>query len=160
MSCVFTGIGTVLTVGRYAIRFKTINELKADDYVHGLALLALVCYVSTYNVMLPLNSESLTAGAQEQPLDSDLKRYARLVVAVSAQFWVVIYLVKASFLLFYRLLFGVSQNFMKAWWAVNAFTTVTFFINFLAVFWSCGAPSHLFVIGTFTSGFHQVEEQA
>lgn len=138
-----------MTGGRYAIRLKTIGTLKEDDYVHGLALLVLLAYVSTYTVMFPLNYsvEFWIAGLGEQPSDTDLRKYFHLEVAVSLLFWVVIYLVKFVFLLFYRFLFGVSNGFMRAWWMVSAFTVVTFLINFLSVFWACEAPGSLFVLG-------------
>lgn len=126
------------------------KSFKADDYVHGLALVFLVGYVSTYTVMFPLNYsvEFWVAGFGEQPSERDLSRYFRLEVAVSLLFWIVIYLVKFAFLLFYRFLFGVSKPFMRAWWVVSGFSVLTFLICFLSVFWACEAPQHLFVLGT------------
>lgn len=115
--------------------------------MHGVALVVLIGYVSTYTAMFPLNYsvEFWVAGSGEQPSDSDLRRYFHLEIAVSLLFWVVIYLVKFVFLLFYRLLFGVSKAFMRAWWIVCAFTVVTFLINFLSSF----GPAKLLVICSF-----------
>lgn len=146
----FTGAGIVLTAGRYAIRLKTIKSFKADDYIHGVALVVLVAFVSTYTAMFPLNYsvEFWIAGLGEQPSESDLRKYFHLEVAVSLLFWVVIYLVKLVFLLFYRFLFGVSKVFMRVWWVVCAFTVVTFLINFISVFWACEAPRYLFILGS------------
>ena len=154
----FTGAAVVLTVGRYAIRLKTIKTFQADDYVHGLALVVLIGYISTYTAMFPLNYsvEFWVAGLGEQPSDSDLTRYFHLEIAVSLLFWVVIYLVKFVFLLFYRLLFGISKGFMCAWWIVSAFTVVTFLINFISVFWACETPRYLFVLGSFIFTSSQV----
>lgn len=131
------------------IRLKTVRSFKADDYIHGLALVFLIGYVSIYTVMFPLNYsvEFWVAGFGEQPSESDLKRYFRIELAVSALFWVVVYLVKVAFLLFYRFLFGVSKPFMRAWWVVSVFTVVTFVMCFVSVFWECEDPKYLFVLG-------------
>lgn len=138
-----------MTAGRYAIRFKTVKSLKADDYVHGLALVFLIGFVSTYTVEFSLDYavESWLIGLGEQPSEWALTRLVRLETAVDFLFWTVIYLVKIAFLLSYRILFGVSESFMRAWWAVSAFTLLTLLICFLSVFWACEAPQHLLVLG-------------
>ena len=145
----------MLTAGRYAIRLRTVKKLQADDYVHGVALLVLIGYISTYTVMFPLNYsiEFWVAGRGEEPSARDLKRYFRLEIAVSLLFWIVITLVKFAFLLFYRLIFGVSRPFMRAWWAVTVFTMITFLICFLSVLWACESPQHLLVTGIFCWAF-------
>ena len=151
---VFTGAAIVLSAGRYAIRLKILKKpLKADDYVHGLALVFLVGYVSTYSLGC---SWIAGAGLGKQPSDSDTIRYLHIEVAVILLFWIVIYLVKSSFLLLYRFLFGIDENFMRIWWTVSVFTGVTFLINFTSVFWVCKAPRHLFVLGNFLSALGQV----
>ncbi len=154
----FTGAGIVLTIGRYAIRLKTVKGLKADDYIHGVALVVLIAYVSTYTVMFPLNYsvEFWIAGLRARPSESDLRRYFYLEIVVSLLFWIVIYLVKLVFLLFYRFLFGVSKIFMRAWWSVCAFTVAAFLVNCISIFWACEAPRYLFVLGELTITESQV----
>ena len=127
------------------------KSLEADDYVHGLALLVLIAYSSTYTVMIPLDysMKSWTTGSGDQPSESDVRKYIHLELVVSAQFWLVIYLVKISFLIFYRRIFGVSRGFLRAWWAVLIFTLSTFSANFIATFWVCEAPQYLSVPGMF-----------
>ena len=138
-----------MTAGRYAIRLKTVGAFKADDYIHGVALIVLIGFVSTYTVMFPLNYsvEFWVAGLAEEPSIADLNRYFRLEITVSLLFWIIIYLVKFAFLFFYKFLFGVSRPFMRAWWAVSAFTVVTFLVCFLSVLWACEAPQHLLILG-------------
>lgn len=139
-----------MTAGRYAIRKQAVSRLDWDDLVHGLAVVSLLGYVSTYTVSFPWNYEidSWAASETELPLPiGEFNLYARSVIALEVQFWVCIYLVKLSLLLFYRRIFGVSQRFMKAWWAVLAFTAVTFLMNFLAAMWSCETPRQLLVAG-------------
>lgn len=125
------------------------KSLKADDYVHSLALVFLIGYMSTYTVMFPLNysCESWVVDHGEQPSEQDLSKYIRLKFAPWLLFWIIINLVKFAFLLLYRFLFGVSRSFMRAWWTVSAFAVVTFLIDFFSIFWACEAPQHLFVLG-------------
>ena len=151
---VFTGAAIVLSAGRYAIRLKILKKsLKADDYVHGLALVFLLGYVSTYS-----REYSWVAGAGlgEQHSDADMIGYIHLWVALALLFWIVIYLVKIAFLLFYRFLFGIDETFMRIWWTVSVLTGATFLINFTSVFWACEAPRHLFVLGNFLSALGQI----
>ena len=96
------------------------------------------------------------AGLGEHPSDPDTIRYFHLEVAVALLFWIVVYLVKSAFLLFYRFLFSIDETFMRIWWAVSVFTGVTFLINFTSVFWACEAPRHLFVLGKSLSALGQV----
>ena len=125
------------------------KSLKADDYVHGLALLFLIGFVSTYTVELPLvyAIESWSLGLGDQPSERDLTRFFRFDITIEFLFWIVNYLVKFAFLLFYKFLFGVSKSFMRAWWVVSVFTLLTFLICFLSIFWCCEAPRYLFVPG-------------
>ena len=151
---VFTGAAIVLSAGRYAIRLKILKKpLRADDYVHGLALVFLVGYVSTYSLEY---SWIAGAGLGEQLSNADMIRYIHLWVAVILLFLIVIYLVKSAFLLFYRFLFSIDETFMRIWWTVSVFTGATFLINFTSVFWLCEAPRHLFVPGEFLTAFGQV----
>ena len=98
--------------------------------------------------MFPLDYkvQLASAGLGPEPSDSDVQKYFHFEVAVSSMFWIVIYLVKLSFLMLYKQIFGISRLFMKAWWPVLAYTLLTFCICFVAVFWSCLFPTLLFNI--------------
>ncbi|MCJ1383475.1 hypothetical protein MMC17_006589 [Xylographa soralifera] len=138
----------VLTAGRYAIRGWMLRKLDWDDATHLLALVVLVAYVATYTAMFPINYavEDWVTGNGEMPSAAVLELYLHYEMAVWLLFWVIIYLVKFSFLLFYRSIFGVSRMFTKAWWAVTIFTFLTFWACFFAMFWSCNTPSLLFIV--------------
>ena len=99
--------------------------------------------------MFPINYsvEFWKADLGKQPSDADLGRFFHLDIAVSLLFLIVIYLVKLAFLFYYRLLFGISKAFMRAWWIVCSFTVVTFLINLMSIFWVCEAPRSFFVLG-------------
>ena len=154
---VFTGAAFALTAGRYAIRLKILKKpLKADDYVHGLALVFLVGFVPTYIAKTSLEYSWIAADLELHPSDPDMIRYFHIQVAVALLFWIVVYLVKSAFLLFYRFLFSIDETFMRIWWFVTLFTGVTFLINFTSVFWLCGAPRHLFALGKIFSALGQL----
>ena len=149
LSWTFNVAAIVLTAGRYAIRGWMLRKLDWDDATHLLALVVLVAYVATYTAMFPINFavEDWVTGNGEMPSVAVLELYLHYEMAVWLLFWVIIYLVKFSFLLFYRSIFGVSRTFKKAWWAVTVFTFLTFWACFFAMFWSCNTPSLLFVVG-------------
>ena len=115
---------------------------------HGCALIALFAFGALYTKLFPL-STSLALFAKKsgpEPSISDLKRFYHILLATEFMFWIVIYLVKFSFLLFYRTIFGISATFIRFWWAVFAFTFLTFWACFATVFWTCTTPSQLFVL--------------
>ena len=145
----FTIAAIVLTAGRYAIRGWMLRKLDWDDATHLLALVVLVAYVATYTAMFPINYavEDWVTGNGDMPSVAVLELYLHYEMAVWLLFWVIIYLVKFSFLLFYRSIFGVSRIFKKAWWAVTVFTFLTFWACFFAMLWSCNTPSQLFIVG-------------
>ncbi|KAK6593133.1 hypothetical protein ACHAPC_004623 [Botrytis cinerea] len=150
----FTGVAVALTAGRYTIRWRGFHKFQIDDIIHGLACLVLIGYCITYTIAFPLNYkvEFFVAGlSNEVPTPAEMDSYFHFIIAVSATFWIINYLVKFSFLTFYRLIFGVSKKFMIAWWCVFGFTVVTFFINFISVFWACGKAEDLYVIAKCTS---------
>ena len=149
LSWTFTVAAIALTAGRYAIRGLMLRKLDWDDATHLLALVVLVAYVATYTAMFPINYtvEDWVTGNGEMPSVAILELYLHYELAVWLLFWVIIYLVKFSFLLFYRSIFGVSRIFQKAWWTVTVFTFLTFWACFFAMFWSCNTPSQLFIVG-------------
>lgn len=145
----FYGAAVALTVGRYVIRVQHVKKLQLDDYFHGFSLIVMLGYMITYTVMFPLNYsvEFFAAGIGPPPSNEYLNRYFHLEIAVSLLFWVVIYGIKFTFLVFYREIFGVSQIFIRIWSAVVVFTIITFWLCFISVLWACGTPVQLFVVG-------------
>lgn len=51
--------------------------------------------------------------------------------------YLVFWIVKLSFLLFYRFLFRTSAPFKKVWWGVLAFTLLTFWVPIAGVLSTC-----------------------
>ncbi|KAL6718185.1 hypothetical protein ACLMJK_004273 [Lecanora helva] len=56
----------------------------------------------------------------------------------------VLWTVKATFLIFYRLLFEVSQGFVRVWWAAVAFTFASFWVCIGSTFTLCGSAGDLY----------------
>ena len=145
----FAGIAVALSAGRYAIRLRTGSGLHWDDLFHGLALLTLVIHHIIYTAVTPqvYDSSAHITTPEANPSPADVSKFLRLKFATLMLLWITFYLIKASFLAFYRELFGVSGVFLRAWWAVIGLTFVTFWIGFLSLLWMCGAPLDLFVAG-------------
>ena len=140
-----------LTVGRFIIRKRTLGKLHLDDYLHGFATAVLLAYIGGYTALYPLSMAVELWGKKQGPEPSRelIIRFLHLEVAGEILFWVILYTVKFSFLIFYRHIFGVSHLFMKYWWGVVAFTSVAFLAAFLTVFWTCGTPSKFLVLSMY-----------
>jgi hypothetical protein len=57
--------------------------------------------------------------------------------------FMVLWTVKATFLLFYRLLFEVSRTFMRLWWAAAALTFASSWVCIGSTFTFCGSAADL-----------------
>lgn len=116
-------------------------------------MVTLIVYMALWSVLFPISNaiQLYSVGQGSKPSNSELEKFLRLVVPSEILFWVVLYLVKFTFLLLYRQIFGVNKQFKKYWWAVFAYTFITFWAAFLTVFWTCGTPSKLFNLRTLPS---------
>lgn len=139
-----------MTIGRYVIRKRKLGKLYLDDYTHGFAVIVLVTYISVYTKMYPLSNAVELWGLKQgpEPSKATLMTFLHLELAGEFLFWVILYSIKFSFLIFYRHIFGVSDVFSRCWLGVFVFTCIAFFSCFFTVFWTCGAPSHLLVLRT------------
>lgn len=142
-----TGIAVALTLGRYIIRYFNSRRLYWDDAVHLFALVILVTHGATNELTLDSKAR-LRDAMKSTPSPSEshllgLHEYNHRLSTVNNCFlYLVFWIVKASFLLFYRLLFQTSAAFKKGWWGVTAFTFLTFWIPIAGVLTTCaGAHS-------------------
>ena len=143
---VFTALACSFTIGRFIIRKRTSNAAGlAADYLNAAAALVLIAFVTTNAYYLPLYySVQLWAAKQGPPVALDqMNVYFRVEFSLFLLFWVVIYLVKFSFLFLYRALFAVSKPFRAAWWGVFGFTVMSFLACALGVLWMCEDPTKL-----------------
>ena len=147
---VFTALGVGLTIGRFYLHWHKRESARPAslwaDYLNGAACVFLLGYIGTQASYLPLFYQlQLFARRQGPPPTYDMMvTYFRVEFAQFLLFWMVIYLVKFSFLALYYALFAISKPFRAAWWGVTAFTVLAFLVDFLASLWDCGSPSGLF----------------
>ena len=148
---VFTAVAISLTTGRFFIRNRNggsglLTAAALSDHLNGAAAVVLVGMVAAKSYFLPLYyavqlwAADLGPGVEHK----DMITYYQVGVGTFMLFWVVIYLVKFSFLMLYRSLFAVSKSFRAVWWGVFVFNMMAFFICFLSVLWTCGHPGKLF----------------
>lgn len=113
-----------------------------DDLAHFFALVILIIHGGTNQ--LSLNSKTAITAAktatpklsQDQLLGLYENNY-RLSSVNNCFLYLVFWLVKLSFLLFYRFLFRTSAPFKKVWWGVLAFTLLTFWVPIAGVLSTC-----------------------
>ena len=88
---------------------------------------------------------AVSEGARPQPANFPelLTTYRKEETAVSILAYTSYWAVKVGFLLFYRLIFGVSEHFMKAWWIVLVATAVLYWVPIAGVLTACGATKNI-----------------
>ena len=138
------GVAGILTLGRYGIRGYNSRRLYSDDFVHLLAFLVLVTHGVTNQLSLTSKSNlaRVTATSATPRISQDdlfgMYQYNRMLNTVNNCFlYLVFWLVKIAFLLFYYQIFSISTAFKKAWWAVLIFTLLTFWIPIGGVLATC-----------------------
>ncbi len=110
--------------------------------MHLFALAVLITHGATNQ--LSLNSKAAIANAAKtnpKPSQAELIGLYEHNYSISTVnncfLYLVFWLVKLSFLLFYRFLFQSSATFKKVWWAVLAFTLLTFWVPIAGVLSTC-----------------------
>jgi len=142
-----TGTSGVLTLGRFAIRGYKSRRLYSDDYVHLLALLVLITHGVTNQLTGDAKDQLSTATAKGSKVSQDhllaMYNHVQSLNSVNNCFlYLVFWLVKISFLLFYHQLFKTNPLFKKVWWGVLWFTLLTFWVPIAGVLATCaGAQS-------------------
>lgn len=146
---VYTWIMTALTIlisfGRYAIRWWYKRKLLWDDCTHLIALLALIGMNIAFQLLYP---DAFFLTDVERGLGTPISPAAAIVLwtrdkryqyALISMFLVSTWFVKFTFMLFYRELFKINANFMRAWWGVLVFVVLGWWVGFvLNILTSCG----------------------
>ena len=122
-----------------------------DDLTHAFAVIVLIPYQSIGTLIYPVSIQLEAYGATTSPASiATFEKLFRLELAGQFLFWIILYAVKFTFLIFFRQIFGVNRVFMKWWWALFVYTWLAFVASFLTALWVCGDPSDLFVLGKHT----------
>ncbi|CAF9906088.1 hypothetical protein IMSHALPRED_004073 [Imshaugia aleurites] len=147
ISWTFTGLAILLSVGRFIIRKRVLEGLRMDDLTHAFAVIVLIPYQSIGTLIYPVSIQLEAYGATTSPASiATFEKLFRLELAGQFLFWIILYAVKFTFLIFFRQIFGVNRVFMKWWWALFVYTWLAFVASFLTALWVCGDPSDLFVL--------------
>ena len=73
--------------------------------------------------------------------------FLKMQFAIIVLFWTIIWIVKVSFLIFYRKLYAKLPGGMLRWYLVSAFTAVTYLLAWAFQLGSCVPIKHYFVLG-------------
>ena len=134
----FTSIAIVLSVGRYYIRYRIAHTVDLSDISHAIALVFLIALTVQATMSAPLIKKLYFPNSGDEPTAADVALILRYQLSFGLTYLIALYCVKFSFLFFYRLLFGVLQSFMQAWWAVTVFTFLTFWPCLVTNLANCG----------------------
>ena len=147
-----TTIAILLSLGRFAIRYATASRFYWDDASHLLSVLLLIALAGAYTAGFPYSARTARIGLKEEaapPLtDSFYHIYLQYRLVVTLLVFMVLWTVKATFLLFYRLFFEVSRTFIRLWWAAVAFIFASFWVCIGSTFTICGSASDLYDFST------------
>ncbi|KAL8878489.1 MAG: hypothetical protein Q9198_003707 [Flavoplaca austrocitrina] len=143
-----TAVAIVLSVGRFTIRYVTAGQFHLDDASHLLSLLLLIGLAAAYTTGFPYSVRIARINSKQEvppPLtDPFYRKYLQLRLVVTLLVFMVLWSVKATFLIFYRLLFDVSRTFIRMWWAAVALVFATFWVCIGSTLTLCGSASDLY----------------
>ena len=147
----FTTIAVVLSAGRFTIRYATASRFFWDDASHLLSVILLIAVAGTYTAGFPYSARiARISSKQEAPpplTDPFYHTYLQFRLVVTLLVFMVLWTVKATFLIFYRLLFEVSQTFVRVWWAAVGLIFASFWVCIGSTFTICGSARDLYDFG-------------
>ncbi len=143
-----TAVAIVLSIGRFLIRYVTASRFYLDDASHLLSLLFLIGLAAAYTSGFPYSVRIARISRKEEtappPADPFYHTYLQHRLVVTLLVFMVLWSVKATFLIFYRLLFDVSKTFIRMWWAAVALVFATFWVCIGSTLTLCGSASDLY----------------
>ena len=145
-----TALATGLTVGRFAISWKTCKHLTLCDAFNGLAAVFLIAFFACWQAYVPaeyalavaLNDDKGEATYVWRDLTYSPYNHLQMNIATSALYWSCIYSVKASFLAMYWTIFRTDNHF-RFWWKLAAVYVLAAFVTTIMMrFTLCGEVKH------------------
>ncbi|KAL8721134.1 MAG: hypothetical protein Q9225_002117 [Loekoesia sp. 1 TL-2023] len=119
-----------------------------DDASHLVSVLLLIGLAAAYTTGFPYSARIARISRKKEkappPTDPFYHKYLQLRLTVTLLVFMVLWSVKATFLIFYRLLFDVSKTFVRLWWAAVALTFATFWVCIGSTFTLCGSAKDLY----------------
>ena len=148
-----TALTILICGGRYWASARSAKKLQWDDLTHLLALLSLVAMVGLFQSLFR-DGYYITAIERGLIPTPSLEIYTNLFVrfrhrsdGIALLFFTSTWLVKLTFLIFYRSIFRVNKNFRKAWWAVLVFVIISYWITIAGVLTQCGPAKYSWNLG-------------
>ena len=141
----------LFAIVRFLIRLFALKKLLPDDFAVAAALVVLLSLAIMYEYATPIMFEldRITKGLDPSTPEF-LPRAAvflKLQFAIIVLFWTSIWVVKVSFLLFYRTLFTGLREHMVGWWLATGFTTIAYLLCWAFQLGSCIPISDYFIFG-------------
>jgi hypothetical protein len=121
-----TAIATLALAFRYYVRIKTFRHLLPDDYLTGFAWIVLLATAILWQVIADDLYElmEVTAAVRLPSVNfvSNAERYMKGSLAVLFMFYVGLWTVKMSFLVFFYRLGNQVTYYRVSWWIVTCIT--------------------------------------
>ncbi|KAL9637287.1 MAG: hypothetical protein Q9204_001935 [Flavoplaca sp. TL-2023a] len=136
-----TALATLVTIGRYIIRFEARGKFYYDDLAHFVAWILMIGCCATFQDTYP--SAQKIIGVADPPLDA-IVAFRKHQFALTTLFVLSLWFVKFAFMFLYRLLFWASPMFQKLWWGVMISLLITVWVPLAGVLTGCGHPSDVF----------------
>ncbi|KAI4228834.1 MAG: hypothetical protein L6R36_001336 [Xanthoria steineri] len=144
------GIALLLAIARWGIRWYFLRLLW-DDAAVAVAVLLDLSLAAMYRYIIPTMFELDKVAKGEEPSTTAFllraATYLKLQFAIIVLFWTTVWVVKISFLLFYRNLFASLREHMIGWWITAGFTAVAYLLCWAFQLGSCVPISHYFILG-------------
>lgn len=153
--------GTILTLlfilARLYIRRKVIGHFKADDYLVVASWALYLATTITWTVLgniLYVTLDSGNAGSFYTAVTAYLKQYAHALNANLGTYyctWTSLYIIKLSFMVFFR---GLGNNLRAQkilWWSVLGFIIVSYAVSVGMFDYNCLTSDWEHIIGTYLS---------
>lgn len=126
------------------------RRLGLDDVFNAVAAVLSIPFVVLCLLSLPIEYDAqlyYLGRIDKAPARDQMEFTNKLELPVLLLFWLIIYIVKASFLALYWHIFAISTRFRIVWAITTTYITLSFLVTFLSIFWHCGTPSKMVDFG-------------
>ncbi|KAF2260653.1 hypothetical protein CC78DRAFT_410814, partial [Lojkania enalia] len=124
-----TSIATIALAFRYYVRLKTFRRLLPDDYLTGFAWIVLLATAILWQIIVPDLYElmEVTAAVRMPSVNfiANAERYMKGSLAVLFLFYVGLWTIKMSFLVFFYRLGEQVTYYRVSWWIVTVVTVAS-----------------------------------